>query len=226
MDNTRTYNTMIGASIGFVILTGLAMLCYPGGTVNNHHSVGYSFLQNFFSDLGRYKTFLQQPKLLSLTFFFLGVLIVSSVSIRFNWALTDDLDGEGKHPIVSVLARFFGIAYAIAMLGIACTPYDLFLDEHIFIVRVCFSLLIPLSICYTILIYKYQRMPNRYAILFIITAVMLSIYLYILILGPKSNENPYLQTVAQKVIVYSLVFSLMYLAIGAKKYISKDRVFE
>ena len=55
---------------------------------------------------------------------------------------------------------------------------------------------------------------------------MLSIYLYILILGPKSNENPYLQTVAQKVIVYSLVFSLMYLAIGAKKYISKDRVFE
>lgn len=41
MDNTRTYNTMIGASIGFVILTGLAMLCYPGGTVNNHHSVGY-----------------------------------------------------------------------------------------------------------------------------------------------------------------------------------------
>lgn len=217
---------MIWASILFIILTGLAMLCYPGGTVNNHNSVGYSFLQNFFSDLGRYKTFLQKPKLLSLTFFFLSILIVSTVSIRFNLTLTDDLDGEGKHPIVSLLARFFGISYAIAMLGIACTPYDLLLDEHIFVVRVCFSLLIPLSICYTILIYRYKRMPNRYAILFIITAIMLSIYLHILILGPKSNENPYLQTVAQKIIVYSLVFSLMYLAIGAKKYISKEQIID
>lgn len=213
---------MIIASVLFLMLTGLAMLFYPGGTTNNPNTIGYSFLQNFFSDLGRYKTFLNQPKLMSLSFFFLAVTIVSAVSIRFNWALTDDLDGEGKHPVATILARFFGISYAIAMFGIACTPYDLYLDAHILVVRICFALLIPLSLCYTFLIYKYHQMPNRYATLFIITAIMLSIYLYILIFGAKATENPYLQTVAQKVIVYSLVFSLLYLAIGAKKYIIRN----
>lgn len=214
---------MISAAIIFLVLTGLAMLWYPGGTTNDANTSGYSFLQNFFSDLGRFKTFNGETKWGSLILFFVAIAVVSATSLRFNWALTDDLDEEGTHPIATKLARFFGIGYAVTMFLIACTPYDLVLDAHIMVVRVCFALLIPLSLCYTYLIYHYKQLPNRYAILFIITSIMLSIYLYILIFGAKSTENPYLQSVAQKIIVYSLVFSLMYLAIGAKKYIDKPQ---
>ena len=36
----------------FVVLTATAMFVYPGGTNTDKTTVGYSFLGNFFSDLG------------------------------------------------------------------------------------------------------------------------------------------------------------------------------
>lgn len=36
----------------WVVLTGIAMRLYPGGTVRNPSASGYSFFQNFMSDLG------------------------------------------------------------------------------------------------------------------------------------------------------------------------------
>ena len=36
----------------FVGLNILAMLLYPGGNINNPDQIGYSFIYNFFSDLG------------------------------------------------------------------------------------------------------------------------------------------------------------------------------
>jgi hypothetical protein len=35
-----------------VVLTGAAMVVYPGGTMRNPGTNGYSFFQNFLSDLG------------------------------------------------------------------------------------------------------------------------------------------------------------------------------
>ena len=37
----------------FVVLTAAAMFIYPGGTNTDKTTAGYSFLGNFFSDLGR-----------------------------------------------------------------------------------------------------------------------------------------------------------------------------
>jgi hypothetical protein len=40
------------ACILFVVLTAVAMLVYPGGTITDHASRGYRFFENYFSDLG------------------------------------------------------------------------------------------------------------------------------------------------------------------------------
>ena len=42
------------AIIGFLIFNILAMLTYPGGTLHDSSTVGYSFFNNFLSDLGRF----------------------------------------------------------------------------------------------------------------------------------------------------------------------------
>ena len=50
--NILASKIMIIGSILFVVLIFVAMLFYPGGTHINPNSKGYSFFQNFLSDLG------------------------------------------------------------------------------------------------------------------------------------------------------------------------------
>jgi hypothetical membrane protein len=47
--------TMIGC-VQFVVLTTAAMWLYPGGTYDDPTTTGYSFFENYFSDLGLTKT--------------------------------------------------------------------------------------------------------------------------------------------------------------------------
>jgi len=42
------------AIVIFLILNMLAMLTYPGGILHDSSTIGYSFFNNFLSDLGRY----------------------------------------------------------------------------------------------------------------------------------------------------------------------------
>ncbi|MDQ2713331.1 MAG: hypothetical protein M3Z08_00285, partial [Chloroflexota bacterium] len=47
------FRLAVAVCLLFLLLTVIAMLLYPGGTMANHHSQGYTFFLNFFSDLGR-----------------------------------------------------------------------------------------------------------------------------------------------------------------------------
>ena len=40
----------------FLVSTAVAMLFFPGGTILDHNTKGYSFFNNFFSELGRWRT--------------------------------------------------------------------------------------------------------------------------------------------------------------------------
>jgi hypothetical membrane protein len=44
-------------TLQFLVLTVLAMLVYPGGTIHHPEFEQYNFLYNYFSDLGRTYTF-------------------------------------------------------------------------------------------------------------------------------------------------------------------------
>ena len=46
----------------FFVLTIIAMLVYPGGTLHDATTDAYSFLNNFFSDLGRSRDFEGGPR--------------------------------------------------------------------------------------------------------------------------------------------------------------------
>ena len=48
----RKCKILIATSILFFILTGIAMIAYPGGSLIDKASIHYNFFDNFFSDLG------------------------------------------------------------------------------------------------------------------------------------------------------------------------------
>jgi len=67
------------ASIASVALAGIAMLLYPGGTLHDPSTTGYSFFQNFLSDLGGTVAWGGQPNYLSAFLF-----VTSFRALRFR----------------------------------------------------------------------------------------------------------------------------------------------
>ena len=63
-------------SILFVVFQGLGMLSYPGGTIHNSETQGYSFTSNFFSDMGAYEARNGEPNYLSMIFFSISLMLV------------------------------------------------------------------------------------------------------------------------------------------------------
>ena len=58
------------AMIIFVILNIVAMICYPGGNLNNPHQIGHFFSYNFFSDLGMTISHSDESNIISCILFF------------------------------------------------------------------------------------------------------------------------------------------------------------
>ncbi|SVE53416.1 uncharacterized protein METZ01_LOCUS506270, partial [marine metagenome] len=59
----------IASTLLFFVLTIYCMSIYPGGIVTDHHTEGYSFFKNYFSDLGRTHNFLGQSNFTSMVVF-------------------------------------------------------------------------------------------------------------------------------------------------------------
>lgn len=197
------------------------MLFYPGGKYSDHNSQGYSFLENFFSDLGRWRTYNGGTKWISFILFVYALAFLAIAVCVFIFEFLASLNDSRKYPVVYYSAIASAFLYAIFSIGIACTPYDLGLAAHMFVVRSCFIMMVPLTWSISFLIYKHNEIPNRYFVLLLTVSFMLIAYIYILFWGPRVNVNTYFQPVAQKIIVYTLTFSLMYLSLGSKQHLTR-----
>ena len=60
----------------FLVLNILAMLLYPGGNINNPDQIGYSFSNNFFSDLGMSISHSNENNIISCLLFNLSLCII------------------------------------------------------------------------------------------------------------------------------------------------------
>ena len=77
---------LLGCIVGFVIyalFNILAMVFYPGGTSIDRDRIGYSFFENFFSDLGMVRTYSGEPNPLSRLLFASALILVGIVLITF-----------------------------------------------------------------------------------------------------------------------------------------------
>ncbi len=206
----------------FILFNFIAMMFYPGGTINDHNTIGYSFTQNFFSDLGNSISHSGKSNTISFILFNFSLSLCGITFILLFFSIRPAFNST----ILTFLATLFGVLGGASCIGVAFTPADLLLAPHIFFANGIFRGLCIASVFYSILIFKNKSINNKYAYGFIIFGIMVLIYILISELGPNPRLHPgalRLQVVSQKMIALWLFLSIYFYSIGLGKHLYENQ---
>jgi hypothetical protein len=195
----------------FVALTFIAMLTYPGGTITDATTVGYSFSRNFFSDLGRVTAANGQSNWVSMILFFTAEMVVGIGMVFFFIAFGEFFKTDRTGTWVSLLGTVVGIASGLCFAGVAFAPADLHLGVHVQLVLWAYRTFLVAVATYAYVIFRQNDYPRRYGWIFIVFTICLAAYLILLTYGPGplTPAGIVIQAVGQKIIVYVSVISVM-----------------
>lgn len=205
------------ACVQFVVLTVLAMFCYPGGTRVDPTTAGYLFFYNFFSDLGLTVAHCAISNTVSLLLFFTALSLSGVALVLFFVAIPHLFAGTRAGRWLSRIGSAIGVVSGISYIGIAATPGDVNMAAHIAFVYAAFTLFLPVAILYAVAIFKSEGYPNRFAYTFLAYAVVLTGYLLLMFLGPRSAtpEGLMIQATGQKAVVYAFIICMFIQSLGA-----------
>jgi hypothetical protein len=155
------YLGIIGGLI-FVIVTIIAMFTYPGG---------YSFLDNYFSELGLTETN-GQPSMLNYALFSIACTSVAICLIPFMLTIRTEFQETTTLKVLSGVGTILGIASAPNLSALALFAADIYPTEH-GTFTLLFFLLITLGIfAYSIAILLNTSYLNLYALFGFIAVII------------------------------------------------------
>ena len=112
----------------FLFLSALAMQSYPGGTIADQHTVGYSFFENFLSDLGMTLSWSLKPNGTACLLFNTAVVVLGFSIIPFFLFLPTHASDQWESLRI---AAAFGVISALALVAIGLSPYDVHPGAHV-----------------------------------------------------------------------------------------------
>lgn len=213
----KPFQFMLYAAVGFVVLTLVAMLLYPGGTVADPAAERYLFFHNFFSDLGRTAAADGEANALSAILFVIA-LTGAGLSLAWFFLAAPPLFRRSRAArLVSLLGSLSGIVSGLSFVGVAWTPANLWLDPHRFFVMTAFEAFLGAALLYAVAILLDQGYPSIYALAFLAFAGLLAGYLVLLFTDPRpdSPDGLLIQATGQKVIVYAAIICMGFQSYGA-----------
>ncbi|TFH26576.1 MAG: DUF998 domain-containing protein [Promethearchaeota archaeon] len=212
-------SSVLGPILFFVFST-LAMLLYSGGNGLDPEMEGYSFLYNFFSDLGLWTSFAEVSNATASILFGVGLTIVGLSLIPYYIYMPIFTPTKKSSRFWFSIGSLIGIVASIAYVGIAFTPWDLRLSTHMWFVYIAFPLSLPMAICYVIgFLSDGERFPKRLTFYYVVYILILTIYLYLLFFGPNTETEMgrLIQVVGQKIIVYTTLITMVLEGLGIAK---------
>ena len=208
------------AIIMFVVLNILAMFLYSGGNINNPNQIGYSFVNNFFSDLGMTISHSNENNIFACILFNLSLCVLG---ICFGMLFYTVRNSFEDYKYLSLCATFLGIYASVSYIGVAFTPSNLYLPLHTFFAHWIFRSLFAASMIYSLLIFKTKGFENKYAYAFIVFGIMVLAYvLYseLYLSDPQLFPEQLIKHVlAQKIIAFWILISVYFYSIGLGKYL-------
>ena len=215
----RVYDFSIATAMIFLLATVAAMAVYPGGSYGDHHTLGYAFGRNFFSDLGMMTAHNGASNLPAMALFFSALTLCGSGLVLFFVAYPRLFAQEPRARAWSRVGSVFGVIAGLCFIGVAFTPADLWLDAHIAFVKFAFRAFPLAALCYAVAIFRSRGYPRAYGWVFVAFGAGLVAYLLLLEFGPKITTDLGLaiQVGGQKLVVYGTIVSVLLQSIGARR---------
>ena len=193
------------------------MLSYPGGTIHDQSTSGYSFTSNFFSDMGAYKARNGEPNYLSMIFFSISLMFVG-VSFTLYYLALPIIFGKNKiNYYLSWVGTIFAFFGSICLIGTGLTPTDLVFDIHVFFANNIFHSFLITSFFIQLLFSIQKIFKKRYAIGYAIFFISILSYVGVLQFGPSVNSGQselVFQVVSQKLIVIVFFLTVVHQTFG------------
>jgi len=171
--------------IVYVILIFLAMVFYPGGTPTNPNTTGYTFWENWLSDLGLIESHSGENNIVSMVLFTAALTFWGLSVIPFFLALRLLFTESKLEKILSTIGSILGVIAGIGLIGIAYTPADILGLLHITFVYIAYLSLFILGVIYSITLFKSKILAKQYAIVFLIWTIIFFFTLSMGIVGQK-----------------------------------------
>jgi hypothetical protein len=222
----RILRVCIVVFVIYALFNILAMVFYPGGTSIDRDRIGYSFFENFFSDLGMARTYSGEPNTLSQLLFASALVLVGIALIIFFLLLASCFNETKLERNSSRIGSIAGILAGMACIGIATTPWDLYLNIHlIFVFAFSFAFLVVLF-SYFIAILSKKPYPNCYAWVFMAYALILAAYIVLMMMAPdvETTSGSRIMATGQKTVIYSGMLCLFVQILGAVQYNKRDNL--
>lgn len=194
------------AIVWFIMCAGTSMLFYPGGTRLDPTTVGYSFTQNPFSELGRTVARNGEPNLVSATLFVLGLTPAGLGLCAFFVALLPLFSNCSRSVRwVARLGCMAGIIAGVAYVGVALFPANRLPAEHVLAERTAFRSFLVASVLLGAVTAGATPFRFRASAAWWSFGVLLLGFILIGIFGPsrRTEAGLVVQVVAQKAIVLS-----------------------
>ena len=203
----------------FIVFNVFAMFFYPGSTYLNNLSTGYSFTQNFLSDLGRTLTFLGEVNFLSSQLFNMSLILAGGIFRLFYLHVRKVFNLENQRAL-AFIGSLFGLLGGLSMMGVGLTPADLYLEIHIVCATWLFRFFFVASLCYSIVIFRHAQFENKFAAGYLVFTFSILLYILVSELGPDPKISQFslmLQVVSQKIILLILMAAIYIQTLGLQK---------
>jgi hypothetical protein len=214
----RPFQFGLFAAAQLIVLTLLAMLLYPGGTVADPGSRGYDFFRNFFSDLGRTVSPAGEPNTASAVLFALALTVAGLGLAGFFVAVLQFFWQESRLlRTLGLLTAASGLISGLSFVGVAWAPANLWLGVHGWFVGTAFRAFLVAVLFQLVAVVLHGRYPKVYAAVYAGFALLLTSYLWLLFEGPRPDSPAGLtiQATGQKIIVYAALLTVLIQSYGA-----------
>jgi hypothetical protein len=213
---TRRYfaQFMIISAIIFLLFFTLAILTFPGGTYLNANAPGYSWTQNFFSDLGRAHSYNGETSTPSRVLFTISLAWIGFAFLPFMIAWRSFFINKPLSLVMSNIGAIAGVVAGLGYAVVAFTPWDLYFPIHLAAVQTAFAGVLIMSICFSVAMFAEMQFSKTAPIILSTFSVIAFAYLMLLFFGPdfKTHTGLIIQVVGQKIIVVSQVLVLLSIA--------------
>tara|TARA_B110000438_G_C15805748_1_gene647222 strand:- start:93 stop:830 length:738 start_codon:yes stop_codon:yes gene_type:complete len=226
----------------FFVLTIIAAIIYPGSVREgiDFECEHYSFTHNFLSELGTFSVSSDDANPFSIKqdnttsmLLFNGSLVLIGFTIVMFYVFFEKLflfAGDSKLSVkYAKVAKPLGILAGVMYAGVGLVPHDLHFGVHVFFANGAFLTLLFLCIFHALAVYRSECLANRYVLGYVLFIVFLAIYLVIIFFGPQigpgsvyTESDLILQVVAQKLIVLTFIFSILFQVWGVRNFLKQN----